>query len=344
MNKVERRIWLASPRSEFLATIIIMVIKYFGGILVLGAHSSLSSEAFIAYLVVFSQVIPPAKDTINAYYSIQKGLASIKRIEEIVNTDEKIEEKTNPIRIDDFKDNITYKNVSFVYNDDNRKILNGIDISINKGETIAIVGESGAGKSTLVDLMPRFFDVSEGEISIDGKAIKNLKIKDLRHLFGVVSQSSILFNDTIENNIAFGVDKYSQEELINAAKVANAYDFIQEKPEGFKTYIGESGNKLSGGQKQRISIARAVLKNPPILILDEATSSLDTESEKLVQDALNKIMKNRTAIVVAHRLSTVKNADRIYVMQDGKIVEQGKHLELIENGGIYKRLVDLQMV
>ncbi len=345
MNKVERRIWLASPMSEFLATIIIMVIMYFGGMLVLGTHSTLSSEAFIAYLVVFSQVIPPAKETINAYYSVQKGLASIKRIEEIVNTDEKIQEKENPLRINDFKENITYKNVNFIYDDDDkRKVLNGINISINKGETIAIVGESGAGKSTLVDLLPRFFDVSKGEILIDGKTLKDLKIKDLRELFGVVSQSSILFNDTIENNIAFGVENYTEEELINAAKVANAYDFIQAKPEGFKTSIGESGNKLSGGQRQRISIARAVLKNPPILILDEATSSLDTESEKLVQDALNRIMKNRTAIVVAHRLSTVKNADRIYVMQDGKIVEQGKHHELIEKGGIYKRLVDLQMV
>lgn len=344
MNRVERRIWLASPMSEFLATIIVMVIMYFGGVLVLGETSSLSSEAFIAYLVVFSQLIPPAKETINAYYISQKGLASIKRIEEIIITDEKINEIEKPIEITDFNKNLLYKNVDFNYDDDDRKILNDINININKGEIIAVVGESGAGKSTLADLLPRFYDVSKGDIFVDDINLKDLKIKDLRELFGVVSQSSILFNDTIEKNIAFGVEKYSQEQLIEAAKIANAYDFIMDKPNGFKTNIGESGTKLSGGQQQRISIARAVLKNPPILILDEATSALDTESEKLVQDALTKIMKNRTAIVIAHRLSTVKNADKIYVMQEGKIVEQGKHSELIEKGGIYKRLVDLQMV
>ena len=344
MNTVERRIWLASPMSEFLATIIVMLIMYFGGMLVLGDNSSLSSEAFIAYLVVFSQLIPPAKETINAYYISQKGLASIKRIEEIITTDEKINEIDKPLSISNFKNNIQYKNVNFEYDDDDKKILNDISIQINKGETIAIVGESGAGKSTLVDLLPRFYDVTKGNIYIDNKNLKELKIKDLRELYGVVSQSSILFNDSIEKNIAFGVEEYTQEQLIEAAKVANAYDFIMEKPNGFKTNIGESGTKLSGGQRQRISIARAVLKNPPILILDEATSALDTESEKLVQDALTKIMKNRTAIVIAHRLSTVKDADKIYVMHNGKIVEQGKHTELIKDGGIYKRLVDLQMV
>ncbi len=344
MNKVERRVWLASPMSEFLGTIIVMVIMYFGGMLVLGENSALSSEAFIAYLVVFSQVIPPAKGTINAFYNMQKTLASVQRIEEILTSDEKIKEIDNPLSISEFKDKIEYKNVTFNYDDDDRTILQNINIEIKNGETVALVGESGAGKSTLVDLLPRFYDITEGEILIDGINIKNLRIKDLRNLFGIVSQTSILFNDTIENNIAFGVEDYTQEQLIEAAKIANAYDFIMEKPEGFQTNIGEGGSKLSGGQRQRISIARAVLKNPPILILDEATSSLDTESEKLVQDALNKIMKNRTAIVIAHRLSTVKNADKIFVLQEGKIVEQGKHAELIGEGGIYKRLVDLQMV
>ncbi len=342
-NSVERRIWLASPMSEFMATIIIMVIMYFGGVLVLGENSALSSEAFIAYLIVFSQLIPPAKITINSYYNIQKGLASIKRIEEILEVENNIKEPENAKSIDDFNDSIELKNVSFEY-DDNVAVLNNISIRIKKGETIAIVGESGSGKSTLVDLLPRFYDVTNGEIFIDNNSIKSLKIKELRDLFGIVSQNSILFNDTIEHNIAFGVDNYSKEQVYEAAKIANAYDFIMEKPDKFDTNIGEGGSKLSGGQRQRISIARAVMKNPPILILDEATSALDTESEKLVQEALNKIMKNRTAIVIAHRLSTVKNADQIYVMSNGKITENGKHAELIEKGGIYKRLVDMQMV
>jgi len=344
MNKVERSIWLASPLSEFMATIIIMAIMYFGGVLVLGTHSSLSSEVFIAYIVVFSQIIPPAKETINAYYSIQKGLASVKRIEEIIKAEDTIVEKPNAIRINSFQKDIVFKNVNFFYNDYEKQILKNINLQIKKGETIALVGESGAGKSTIADLLPRFYDVSSGNITIDNIAIKDLKIKDLRNLFGIVSQNPILFNDTIENNIAFGVENYTQEELINAAKAANAYDFIMEKADGFKTNIGESGGKLSGGQRQRISLARAILKNPEILILDEATSSLDTESEKLVQDALDRIMQNRTAIVIAHRLSTVKNADKIYVMQEGEIIEQGKHNELIEQNGLYKKLVDLQMI
>ncbi len=343
MNKVERRIWLASPMSEFLATIIIMVIMYVGGILVLGDNAKLSSEAFIAYLVVFSQVIPPAKSMINSYYSLQKGFAAVQRIEEIIETEDKIVNSPNPVRINNFNDKIEYKNVGFSYQTE-RIILNNINIEINKGETVALVGESGSGKSTMVDLLPRFYDIQSGEILIDGQNIKEIDITDLRNLFGVVSQTSILFNDTIENNIAFGVEKYTEKDLIEAAKTANAFDFIMEKPEGFKTNIGEGGDKLSGGQRQRISIARAVLKNPPILILDEATSSLDTESEKLVQDALNNIMKNRTAIVIAHRLSTVKNADRIYVISEGKVIEQGKHEDLINFGGIYKRLVEMQMV
>ncbi len=344
MNKVERRIWLASPLSEFMATIIIMAIMYFGGMLVLGQNSSLSSEVFIAYLVVFSQVIPPAKSTINAYYGIQRGLASVKRINEILDAEDKIPEKENPIRIDKLSKNIVFDKVHFQYASSEKEVLKNINIKIKKGETIAIVGESGSGKSTLADLLPRFYDVTKGRILIDGFDLKDLKIKDLRNLFGVVSQTPILFNDTIENNIAFGVNDYTEEDLINAAKAANAYDFIMEKPEGFKFNIGEGGSKLSGGQRQRLSIARAIIKNPDILILDEATSSLDTESEKLVQDALDKIMKNRTAIVIAHRLSTVKNADRIYVMQNGMIIEQGTHNQLIELDGVYKKLVDLQIL
>ncbi|MBN2891759.1 MAG: ABC transporter ATP-binding protein [Bacteroidales bacterium] len=343
MNKVERKVWLASPLSEVMATVIIMVIMYVGGILVMGDGAKLTSEAFIAYLVVFSQVIPPAKATINAYYSIQKGMAAVKRIDEVLNAEEKIVNSQNPVFKKDFETQVNYKNVSFFYEDD-RNVLKNINIEVNKGETVAIVGESGSGKSTMVDLLPRFYDIQQGEILIDGVNVKNIDLVNLRNLFGVVSQTSILFNDTIEGNIAFGVDKYTKEDLFEAAKIANAYDFIMEKPEGFKTNIGDGGGKLSGGQRQRISIARAVLKNPPILILDEATSALDTESEKLVQDALNNIMQSRTAIVIAHRLSTVKNADRIYVMSEGKVIEQGKHTELIELGGVYKRLVDMQMV
>ncbi len=343
MNKVERRIRLANPMSEFLATIIIMVIMYFGSMLVLGNNSSFSSETFIAYLVVFSQIIPPAKKIINSYYNVQKGLASYQRIEEVLDKDEGIKDKKNAVEIKDFKDKIIFKDVCFSY-DKETNVLKNINLEIKKGQTVAIVGESGSGKSTLVDLLPRFYDFEKGNIFIDNIAIKDLKIKNLRDLFGIVSQKSILFNDNIENNIAFGVKNHTKKDLLNAAKIANAYDFIKEKHKNFKSNIGESGVKLSGGQQQRISIARAVLKNPPILILDEATSSLDTESEKIVQDALYKIMKNRTAIVIAHRLSTVKNADNIYVLQEGKIVENGKHNELIDKGGIYKRLVDMQMV
>lgn len=345
MNKVQRRIWLASPMSEFMGTLIVMIIIFVGVSLVTKESSTLSSEAFIAYIVVFSQLISPAKKTINAYYSIQKGIASKKRIDEILNAEEKILNSKNAISKKSFTDKIEYSDVDFTYEDDEKtEVLHSINIEINKGETIAFVGESGSGKSTLVDLLPRFYDIKSGSIKIDNTDIRDIFIKDLRNLFGVVSQSSILFNDTIQNNIAFGVDEYSEEDLIEAAKIANAYDFIIEKPEKFQTNIGDEGSKLSGGQRQRISIARAVLKNPPILILDEATSALDTESEKLVQDALNKIMKNRTAIVIAHRLSTVKNADRIYVIHEGRIIEQGKHEELIKLEGTYKKLVDMQMV
>ncbi len=340
MNKVERRIALSNPMSEFLATVVIIVIMYFGGSLILGGKSNLTSETFIAYLVVFSQLINPVKSITNAYYLIQKGLASMRRIDEILTIDESIFEKKDAKPVDKFEREIKLDKVYFSYGD--RDVLENINIEIKRGQTIAIVGESGAGKSTLVDLLPRFYDVTKGRILIDGTDIRDLKLKDLRNLFGIVNQQPILFNDTIEYNIAFGVDNYTEEQLIEAAKIANAYDFIMQKPNGFKEIVGEGGSKLSGGQRQRISIARAVMKNPPILILDEATSALDTESEKIVQDALNKLMKNRTSIVIAHRLSTVRNADKIFVLQKGKIIESGTHEELIELNGIYKRLVDMQ--
>ncbi len=340
MKKVERRVFLAHPLSEFLGTIVVMVIMLFGGSLILAGKTALTSEAFIAYLVVFSQLITPVKALTKSYYIVQKGLASMRRIKEILDVDIEIKEKPDARPIKEFKEAIELKHVHFSYGD--KEVLSDINIKVEKGQTIAIVGESGAGKSTLVDLLPRFYDVTSGAITIDGIDVRDFKLKDLRSLFGIVNQQPILFNDTIENNIAFGIDNYTEEDLIRAAKIANAYEFIMEKPAGFKEYVGEGGNKLSGGQKQRISIARAVMKNPPILILDEATSSLDTESEKLVQDALNNLMRNRTSIVIAHRLSTVKNADKIYVIQKGRIVEQGTHSELIALGGYYKRLVDMQ--
>ncbi len=340
MKKVERRVFLSHPLSEFLGTIVVIVIMFFGGSMILSGKTALTSEAFIAYLVVFSQLITPVKALTKSYYILQKGMASMKRIKEVLSVENPIKEKPDARSIKEFKAAIELRNVHFSYGD--KEVLTNINMSIPHGSMVAIVGESGAGKSTLVDLIPRFYDVTKGAIFIDGNDIRNLKIKDLRGLFGIVNQQPILFNDTIENNITIGVDSYTEEDLIRAARIANAYDFIMEKPGGFKEIVGEGGNKLSGGQKQRISIARAVLKNPPILILDEATSSLDTESEKLVQDALNKLMKNRTSIVIAHRLSTVRNADMIYVIQKGQIIEQGTHEQLIALGGYYKKLVDMQ--
>jgi len=314
---------------------------YVGSIFILKDNSTLSSEEFIAYLIIFSQILVPAKSITSAYYNIRKASGSISRVNEILNIEDTILEKENAVEITDFKDNIEFRNVSFKY--DNNYVLKNINLKIEKGKTVALVGESGSGKSTLVDLIPRFYDIEEGEILIDGINIKDYKIKSLREILGIVNQVSILFNDTIENNIAFGVEEYSFEEVLTSSKISNAFDFIEEKPEKFGTNIGDSGGKLSGGQKQRISIARAVLKNPPILILDEATSALDTESEKIVQVAIDNLMKNRTTIVIAHRLSTVKNADNICVMQKGEIIETGKHDELIAKNGIYKRLCDLQM-
>ena len=339
-NSVERRKSLSSPLSEFLSTIIIVIILYVGGLFVLGENSSLKSEEFVAYLVVFSQILSPAKSLSAAYYSIQKGMASVFRINEVLDIEDKISEIKNPVSIKSFNKTIEFKNVSFKYEEN--YVLKNINLKIKKGTTVALVGESGSGKSTLVDLIPRLYDVQEGEILIDELNIKSLKLVDLRNLMGNVNQESILFNDTIENNIAFGVETHTQNEVIRAAQIANAHNFITEKASNYQEIIGDRGAKLSGGQRQRLSIARAVLKNPPIMILDEATSALDTESEKLVQDALDNLMKQHTSIVIAHRLSTIKNADLICVMHEGEIVERGNHNELLRINGIYKKLHDLQ--
>ncbi len=341
MNKVYRKNYLASPMSEFLGVLMITGIMYYGGSLVLNNESALSPEAFIGYIAVFSQIINPAKAFSTAIYNVQKGAASIDRINIILIAENTVTEKRDAISIKEFTKEIEFSNVSFAY--ENTFVLKNINLKIEKGQTIALVGQSGSGKSTLVDLIPRFYDVSEGEIKIDGINIKDLKISDLRNLMGNVNQDPILFNDSIRNNIAFGTEDVSDEKIIEAAKIANAHDFIMQTENGYDTNIGDSGTKLSGGQRQRLSIARAVLKNPPIMILDEATSSLDTESEKAVQEALDHLMQNRTSIVIAHRLSTIKNADLICVMHKGEIIERGKHDELIQLNGNYKKLYDLQI-
>ncbi|PLX18165.1 MAG: antibiotic ABC transporter ATP-binding protein [Marinilabiliales bacterium] len=341
MNKIWRRKDLAGPSSEFMATIVIIIIMWYGGSMVLNQDFTMLPQTFIAYLVIFSQIIPPSKDLSTAYYNLQRGLASLDRIDEILDANITINEKPDAKPIQDFKNFVEYKNISFKYIED--YVLKNINLKIEKGKTIALVGQSGSGKSTLVDLLPRFYDIVEGEIIIDGENIQDLKVKDLRNLMGIVSQESILFNDTIFNNIAFGMENATEEEIIAAAKVANAHYFILQTENGYQTNIGDRGSKLSGGQRQRLSIARAVLKNPPLLILDEATSALDTESEKLVQDALFKLMENRTSIVIAHRLSTVRDADEICVLHEGAIVERGKHQELLEKKGVYKKLHDLQI-
>ncbi len=341
MNRVYRRRYLANPSSEFFSTSAMMVLMFFGGSLVLKNASTLSSEAFIAYLVIFSQIIPPAKSLTTAFFNIQKGLASLDRIGYILDAEVTIKDKPNALPIDGFSEYIEYRNVSFRYNEE--MVLKNINLRIEKGKTIALVGKSGAGKSTLVDLLPRFIEATEGEIVIDGKPVNDLKLFDLRQLMGIVSQRSILFNDTFYNNIAFGLDHAPEADVISAAKVANAHDFILENNNGYYSNVGEGGSKLSGGQQQRVSIARAVLKNPPILILDEATSSLDTESERLVQEAIINLMKNRTSIVIAHRLSTIKHADEIIVLEEGEIVERGKHDDLLKENGYYWKLHELQM-
>jgi len=337
---IYRRRDLSSPLSEFLSSVVIVVVLWFGGKMVLSDTPAIQASAFITYIVVFSQIIPPAKTFTQGFYSIQKGIASAERIFEILDAEEVIEEKPDALPICSFKKEIEYKNVGFTY--DHEPVLKNINLKIKKGKIIAIVGESGGGKSTLADLLPRFYDVTEGELLIDGNNVKDVKISDLRGLMGIVSQESILFNDTFYNNIAFGKTGIPEEKVIVAAKVANAHEFIMQTEDGYQTNIGDRGVKLSGGQRQRLSIARAVLANPPILILDEATSSLDTESEKHVQQALNNVMKDRTTVVIAHRLSTIKHADEIVVLKKGEIVERGTHAELTKLNGVYKRLQDLQ--
>ncbi len=340
LKSVHRKRDLSSPMSELLSAVVISIVLWFGSTLILSGSASITAANFIAYIIVFSQIIPPAKSFSHGFYNLQKGMASAERVFEILDADEVILEKDDAKHITEFKDSIKYNNVVFRYGKDD--VLKNINLNVEKGKMIALVGESGGGKSTMVDLLPRFYDVCEGSITIDGTDIRDYKINDLRALMGIVSQESILFNDTVHNNIAFGMKNATREDVIEAAKVANAHDFIMQLENGYDTYIGDRGMNLSGGQRQRLSIARAVLKNPPILILDEATSSLDTESEKLVQDALSKIMSNRTSVVIAHRLSTIQNADDIVVLAKGHIVEQGKHDELIAKNGVYKRLTDLQ--
>lgn len=342
-RRVLRRRYLASPVSEFLSTISLMLVMYFGSVIVLNGSSEMTSDQLIVFLVVFSQIIPPAKNITTSYFNVQKGMASLERIEYILNAKETITEKEDALPFSSFEGEISYENVSFAYSRD--LVVKDVSFTINKGQTLAIVGKSGSGKSTLVDLLPRFMDVDSGRITIDGIDIRDMKIKDLRGLMGIVSQNAILFNDSFRNNIAFGSEKNSEDDVERAARVANAHEFIMETPGGYEYNVGEGGNKLSGGQRQRISIARAVHANPPILILDEATSALDTESERLVQDAIEKLMENRTSIVIAHRLSTVRRADKIIVIDEGRIVEEGSHDELLSNNnGLYTRLHNMQMM
>ncbi len=342
MTSLLRKKDLSSPMSEFLSTIVMVVVMWFGGKLVLGGSSHLSPEAFIGYILIFSQIIPPAKSFTTAYYRLQKGSAAAARVYELMDVKNEIVESKNPKSVSKINESLELKNVSFRY--ENTDVLSNISFTIEKGKTIALVGKSGSGKSTIADLCARFYDINEGEICVDGVNIKSIKLSDLRHLMGVVSQESILFNDSIYNNIKMGNPSASKEEIIEASKIANAYDFIMQTENEFETNIGEKGDKLSGGQKQRISIARAILKNPDLLILDEATSSLDTESEKLVQDALKRLMKERTTLVIAHRLSTIKDADEIIVLSEGEIVERGNHTDLVEKNGVYKTLINLQNI
>lgn len=340
MNKILRKRFLSSPLTEFLAIAIFSTIIWFGGNEVLAGR--VEDSVFVFYLLSFAALIAPAKSFSSAFYNVQKGLGAILRIDKITDAKEDIEEINNPTSKSSFTESIEFKNVSFAYNNfDDEPIVKNINLKVKKGDLIALVGPSGAGKTTLADLVPRFYDVNDGQIEIDGVDIRNYSKNDLRSLMGVVTQEAILFNDTIRNNISFGFDA-SEESIIEAAKIANAHEFISQMPEGYDTRIGDRGMNLSGGQRQRLTIARAVLKNPPILILDEATSALDSESEKLVQEALNKLMRNRTSLVIAHRLSTIQFADEIVVMDKGEIVEKGNHISLMSKNGLYKKLVALQ--
>ncbi len=339
-RRMSRRYELAHPMSEFLGTATIAIVLWFGGTLILGGTSAITAPKFIYYMVIFYSIINPAKDFSKASYNIQRGLASMQRIDKIMNAENPITDPAEPVELTSFSKGISYQNVRFRYEE--AWVIDGVSIDIPCGKTVALVGQSGSGKTTIADLLPRFYDVNEGCITIDGIDIRNYRVADLRALMGNVNQEAILFNDSFFNNIAFGVENATREEVEQAARIANAYDFIMATEQGFDTNIGDRGCKLSGGQRQRISIARAILKNPPILILDEATSALDTESEHLVQEALDKLMHGRTTLVIAHRLSTIKNADLIVVMHEGKVVEQGRHDELIALGGTYKHLVDMQ--
>nr|HPM40754.1 ABC transporter ATP-binding protein [Bacteroidales bacterium] len=341
-SKIFRRRSLSGPLTETLSVMAILVILYVGSIIVLKDQSSFAPETFIAYILIFTQLIPPAKNISSGWYGVQKGLASLDRIEEILNYPETIVDDIDAVEKNTFDKEINYENVYFYYNP-GQYVLKNINLQISKGQTIAIVGPSGSGKSTLVDLLPRFYDVTDGRITIDGVDIRKIKLNSLHRLFAIVNQDPILFNDSIYNNIAFGRPDATYEEVVQAAKIANAYDFIMESKWGFDTNIGEKGSKLSGGQRQRISIARAVLTNAPILIFDEATSSLDSESEKLVQDAINNLIASKTAIVIAHRLSTVVKADKIIVLKDGEIIESGTHKELVDKPhGFYRYLFEYQ--
>ncbi|MBR1785818.1 MAG: ABC transporter ATP-binding protein [Paludibacteraceae bacterium] len=339
-NRLNRRYYLAHPMSEFLGTIVIAILLWYGGSLILGNHSTIDAPVFIYYLVIFYSIINPAKDLTRASYSVRKGSAALERIDKILQAQSE-QDITDNSHITTDKAHIEYHNVHFSYNSD-KEVIKGINLNISEGQTVAFVGESGGGKTTLVDLLPRFYDVTSGEIRINGVNIKDLPLTKLRGMMGIVSQEAILFNDSFFANIAFGMPTATEKEVIEAAKVANAHEFIMQTAEGYQSSVGERGQKLSGGQRQRISIARAVLKNPPILILDEATSALDTENEKLVQQALEKLMHNRTTLVIAHRLSTIKNADLICVLHDGKIVEQGTHEQLLELKGYYYKLLQMQ--